>query len=116
MWYVEHRKLSVADAHLLANKGKIQRNMDEINRARTVVPGKGGGNGEKTPDAPKMPSISTKALERLQRAGMEFDQKTQAYTGKYVRMRNVNGKWVNERLSNGKWILNRDASFYEEKE
>ena len=79
MWYVTNRKLSVQDAYLLANKGRIQRSLIEAKRGQVDF-GKPNIAGKKKPSG-TIPKHPGEAL--LARRGMVFNPATKTYQGKY---------------------------------
>ena len=102
MWWVENKGMSVADAHFMANKGKIQRAIGEVTRTNTTVPANpGGGAGQRPADtnnnAPALPDAD---LRRVQQSGMIYDPTKKAYVGKKMQLRyDEKAKdWVNEKI------------------
>lgn len=99
MWYVTNRNLSVEDAHLLANKGKIKRTASEIQRRDSARPSKGGGAGERIATKGKAPKLSESELRAVKSANMVWDPKQSAYVGSRIKLRWTGKEWVNERIS-----------------
>lgn len=75
MWYVDNKGLSVEEAHLLANKGKIQRSAIEARRS-VVEFGKPSFGGRKN-DITDVPEHPGKDI--LERRGYKFNPKTKTY-------------------------------------
>ena len=96
MWYVDNRKLSVDEAYLLANKGRIARSGIEARRA-DVEPGKEpfSGRKETTGKVPPHPGA-----EMLQRRGYSYNPKTQTYQAKFYEEYYDAGtkSWVSRKL------------------
>ena len=82
MWYVTNQNLSVEDAHILANKGRLKSFASEVKRS-DVIPPKGGTSSRKarTEDVPKR---ADEEVEVLRRRGLVFNTKTNTYQGKYT--------------------------------
>jgi len=102
MWYVENKGLTVTEAHLLANKGRINKTMSEIQRSQQVTPqngGQGAGQPPKAPDANDVPALSAIEVERLTRSGMVYDPTKKAYVGQKMQYRfdTATKSWKNER-------------------
>lgn len=113
MWWVKNKGMSVEDAHHMANKGRIKKLASEITRANTTVHSNGGGGaGQRTPET-KTQKMSESQEQKLQAAGLVFDQATNSYAGKKTRVRHDGAKWVSERLVNGKWVTIPNASQYD---
>lgn len=68
MWYVENKGLSVRDAYLLANKGRIERAGKEIERSEARIQG-GDIPGQKEKAQPKKPMLSQADEQELFRKG-----------------------------------------------
>lgn len=82
LWYVKNKGLSVEDAYLIANKGRILRSQSELKRAEGATPSSAsfGGQKEKKPIAPDR-SPEDQAV--LTRRNLSFDPKTGTWKGKY---------------------------------
>lgn len=78
-----NKGLSVEDAHLLANKGKIKRSVEEIVRANEARPGQGAGAGERVPQKKEMRQ-SAEAEARLAQRGLKLNPKTGTYRGQFT--------------------------------
>lgn len=102
MWYIENNGLSVEEAHLLANKGKITKAAQEIARANSAVasPG-GGGAGQKTPETAEPTALSPVEIERMKAGGMVWVAEKKAWVGKHVQLRFdvPSKKWVSEKVT-----------------
>ena len=81
MWYVDNRNLSVDDAYVLANKGKIQRAISEGKRAQVRFAGVTGT--ERKAEQVSAPERSPEEQAVLQRRGMNFNAKTKTWQGKF---------------------------------
>ena len=80
MWYVDNRGLEVDEAHILANKGKIQRSVIEAKRG-AVNFGRPEGGGRKVVSN-EVPDRSEEEKRVLQDRGLRFNPKTKTYQGK----------------------------------
>ncbi len=100
MWWVANKGLSVDDAHLMANKGRIKKTLSEINRAKDAIASNGGGGpGSPQPTDPAIPEISEQDKQRLAASGMIWDPAQKAYVGKRV-MYAFDGKaWNTKRIT-----------------
>lgn len=81
MWYVENKGLSVEEAHLLANKDRFKRSIDEVKRANVVYSQAEGG---KKVTKPKVPERTPEEVRLLASRGLNYNPKTQTYQGKYT--------------------------------
>jgi hypothetical protein len=81
MWYIDNRNLSVEEAHLLANKGRILRAASEGRRANVQFANPSGTERRVTQTT--VPTRSPEEQAVLQRRGMQFNPKTKTYQGKY---------------------------------
>lgn len=100
MWYVKNKKLSVKDAHFMANKGRIEKTLGEVQRKERTVPANhGGGAGQKVVKG-NVPELSPQAKVAVQSSNMIYDPKKKAYVGKKTQLRyDEKAKiWVSERL------------------
>lgn len=82
MWYVDNKKLSVAQAHLLANEGRVRRSAIEAQRA-AVAFGKPPIQGKKI-TSPAVPNRSPEEVAVLKKRGLTFNPKTKTYQGKFT--------------------------------
>lgn len=103
MWYVVHKGLSVQDAHLLANKGRMKTAISEINRARAPIASPGGAGSGSAPvidvDEPNMDMLDAATKERLAQSGMKYDSVQKAFVGTKSALSWIKGKgWVNGRV------------------
>ena len=80
MFYV-NKGLSPEDAHLLANKGKIKRAVDEAKRGNVTFGKADNGTRIVTEIVPKK---SPEEVNLLARRGLTFNPKTKTYQGKYT--------------------------------
>ena len=102
MWYVRNKGLSVQDAHLLANKGRLTNAVSEMARTKSAVPSRGGGGPGEAPkgpdiDEPVMPDAVT--LARLKQSNMIYDPAQKAFIGKKAALSWVKGRgWVNGKV------------------
>lgn len=98
MWYVENKGLSVEDAHLVANKGKIKSAFDEITRAGNNKPrtGDGESSGQKPPAPPKRMSKDDEA--KLARDGFKFNSKSGTYQAKFNEVWWDGSDWQTRRI------------------
>lgn len=103
MHYVKHNRLSVHDAHLLANKGRIKANAAEIQRAGESRPAAPGASGRREPTDQK-PRFTKAEMEAFQRRGMQWNPQTKQMEGKFtfVRIDPKTGDRINGRLEKPK--------------
>lgn len=80
MHYVD-KGLTVEDAHLLANKGRVLRSVEEAKRGNVRF---GTLANEKKPIVQTVPDRSPEEKAVLQRRGLTFNPKTKTYQGKYT--------------------------------
>lgn len=80
MWYVRNKGLSIQEAHILANKGRIERFASEIQRSN-VTKSKGSGPGRRV-EANTVPSRTQEEVNILSRRGLKFNPQTKTYQGK----------------------------------
>ena len=80
MFYVD-KGLSIEDAHLLANKGKIKRAVDEAKRGNVIFGKVDNGTRIVTEIVPQR---SPEQVAILARRGLKFNPKTKTYQGKYT--------------------------------
>ncbi len=81
MWYVDNRGLSVDDAYVLANKGKLQRAISEGKRSNVTF-AKAGGERKVTKAV--VPQRSPEEQQLLLNRGLKYNPKTQTYQGKFT--------------------------------
>lgn len=98
MWYVTNKGLSVEQAHLLANQGRVKTALSEITRSRSAIPSKGGG-GPGAPasiDDASTPELPASSLARVKAAGMIWNAEKKAYVGKKSMLQYDRGQkaWV----------------------
>lgn len=81
MWYVDNKGLSVEQAYILANEGRLRRTITEIQRSKVKPSG---------PSAPGRRVVTTTVPDRspeekvlLERRGLRFDPKSKTWKGKY---------------------------------
>ncbi len=101
MWWVKNKGMSVEDAHLLANKGKLKKVFSEVDRTRTTVPANpGGGAGQRPADNSNAPALPDSDRRRLEQSGMVYDPAKKAYVGKKVQHRydEVSKQWITEKI------------------
>jgi hypothetical protein len=101
MWWVENKGMSVEDAHLLANKGRIKKIVGEVSRANAAVPSNGaGGAGQRPEDKTDAPTLPDADRRRLEASGMKYDPAKKAYVGKKVQHRydEKSKNWVTEKI------------------
>lgn len=100
MWWVTNKGMTVEDAHYMANKGKIQKKIGEVNRANSAVPSNGGGAGQAAAHVTDAPEISEADKKRLAASGMIYDPAKKAYVGKKMQYRfdDKTKVWVTERI------------------
>lgn len=102
MWYVEHKGMTVEDAHYLANKDKIKKIVSEVSRANNAIPANPNGGAGQRPedrtDAPELPEVEKR---RLTASGMVYDPAKKAYVGKKIQHRydEKSKQWVTEKIS-----------------
>lgn len=98
MWYVKNKGLSVDDAHMLANKGKILRSTSEFRRSQ-VDYSKDAGSGQKIL-RDEIPARSAQEVALLNRRGMQYDPKTKTYRGKYTEeyFDQTQKKWLTRKI------------------
>lgn len=80
MHYVD-KGLSIEDAHMLANKGKIKRAVDEARRGNVVFGKEDNGTRIVTEVVPQR---SATEQQLLQRRGLAWNPKTKTWQGKYT--------------------------------
>jgi hypothetical protein len=80
MWYVDNKNLSIDEAHLLANKGRILRAADEAKRGNVQY---GQPVNSKKVVVDTTPDRSPEEKAVLQRRGLSFNPKTKTWQGKY---------------------------------
>lgn len=83
LWYIENKGLSVEDAHILANKGRVKSFVEEQKRAK-VVPEQGGGAGQKS-DHAKKPELPQNEQTELLRQGFK-KMPDGSFEGKKIRV------------------------------
>lgn len=83
MWYVVNKGLSVPDAHLLANKGRVQSFLGEQKRSNVRVAQGSNASGRKP--AAKTPELSPAEQADLKRQGF-VKQKDGSWEGKRMRV------------------------------
>ena len=83
-WYMENKGLSARDAHVLANKGRVQTFLDEQKRAQVRVEQGSNASGRKKKQV-KIPQLSQDQQQELARQGF-VKQKDGSFEGKKVRM------------------------------
>lgn len=101
MWWVTNKGMSVADAHFMANKNKIQKSIGEVNRINTTVPANpGGGAGQRQTDVAGAPVLPDVDRRRVEQSGMVYDPAKKAWVGKRVQLRYDDKlkDWVNEKI------------------
>ena len=100
MWWVKNKGMSVADAHYMANKGRITKLVGEVTRTRETVPSPGGGAGQRGTDKVDVPELSKEDVTRLTQAGMVWKADKKAFVGKKVQQRfdEATKQWVVERI------------------
>ena len=84
MWYVENKGLSVADAHVLANKGRVMSAIDELKRSNVRVEQGSNSSGRKTV-IEKTPELAQAQQQDLLRQGF-IKQKDGSWEGKKMRV------------------------------
>lgn len=84
MWYIENRDLSVDEAHLLANKGKVLRSEDEIKRSQVRIQG-GTDTGQKIPAKKEVSILSAKAQQDLAQKGFKKNADG-SFEGRYIKL------------------------------
>lgn len=102
MWYVENKGLTISEAHLLANKGRISKLDSEINRSRTAIPSNiGGGAGQRSADTIDAPELAPEEKRSLLAAGMVYDASKKAYVGKKIQHRfdETSKQWMTEKIA-----------------
>mgnify|MGYP001588028485 FL=1 len=82
LWYVDNKKVSVEEAHLLANKGRFIRSITEARRANVNF-AKPDEGGRKIGNDIEVPARSPEDVKVLERRGMRFNPKTKSYQGKF---------------------------------
>ena len=97
MWYVNNRKLSVQDAHLLANKGRLTQFSSEQRRAANTQYARGSGAGRKV-EEPDIPERSPEEVKVLTSRGMRWNGKTKTYQGKFYEEYWDGSKWTSRKL------------------
>ena len=80
-WYVDNKGLSVDEAYLLANRGKIERSVTEAKRANVAF-SRGSSGGEKKPQT-SVPEMPQDQQQILQRRGYSYNPKTKTWQAKY---------------------------------
>jgi hypothetical protein len=100
MWYVRVKRLSVSDAHLLANKGRARRAEGEIARAAGAVPAAPPASGERSETA-QAHRFTRAEMDMFQRRQMKWNPKTKRMEGKFtfVRIDEKTGERVSGKLS-----------------
>jgi hypothetical protein len=73
MWYVENRGLSVEEAHLLANKGKVKTAISEMRRADVTSSKGSDSSGRKNVSKP--PELPKDVQSVLARRGFKLNEK-----------------------------------------
>lgn len=111
--YVKKNGVSVKQAHLLANEGKIPVVTREINRIKTTPPASSGGSGGQDTPNKKVTRLNDKDEKRLEKSGMKFNPNTNAYEGTRTRTRFDGTKWISERKEGNNWITIPDASKFD---
>lgn len=111
--YVKKNGVSVRQAHLLANEGKLPVISKEINRIKTTPPANSGGQGGQDTPNKKVTRLNEKDEKRLEKLGMKFNPNTNAYEGTRTRTRFDGTKWISERKEGSNWITIPDASKFD---
>jgi hypothetical protein len=83
MWYVRNKRLSVTDAHLLANKGRIRRASEEMQRGNQRAANFSGG-GRKKVVGDQIPKFSKQEMDLFKRRNMTWNPKSKRMEGQYV--------------------------------
>lgn len=97
MWYVENRGFSVDEAHLLANKGKLKRSVEEIARANEARPNQGSGAGERVPQK-KETRQPAETEARLAQRGLKWNPKTGTYQGQFTEEYFDGSSWKSRKI------------------
>lgn len=95
VWRVKNQGLSVSEAHLLANKGKLLKLSSELKRA-DVKPSLGGGAGQRILEE-TVPERNAAEVQLLTRRGMQFNPKTNTWQGKYTEEYWNGSHWLSRR-------------------
>lgn len=101
MWYVSNKNVSVEDAHILANKGRIRKTLSEMTRARDTVASKGGGGAgqaEVAADKSEPAPLDADTVQKLRASGMMYDPTQKAYVGKRSKLQWNGTEWVSQRI------------------
>jgi len=88
--------MSVEDAHLLANKGRIKSTFSEMDRAN-VKANEATGAGQKKP-APRAPKPSQTQLMQWRRAGMTYDPAKGTAAGKFTEEFWDGSQWASRKI------------------
>ena len=96
MWYVNNKGLSIQEAHLLANKGKIMRFGEELKRSN-VETSKGGSSARKVPTT-LVPERSPEEVAVLTRRGLKLNPKTKTYQGKIYEEYWTGSGWASRKI------------------
>jgi len=99
MWWIKNKNLSVEDAHLIANKGKLKTSLDEVIRGKVIPRTISTGPGQRIA-AEKVPERSVEEQKVLERRGLRFNPKTQTYQGRFTEeyYDTTDKKWKSRRL------------------
>ena len=81
MWYVNNKNLSVEDAYVVANKGKLQREIIEAKRGKVDYAPE--SNNEQAPKR-VVPKRNPEEVSLLSNRGLHYNPKTQTYQGKFT--------------------------------
>jgi len=97
MKYYMDRGLSVEDAHILANKGKLKRSIDEAKRGSVQFAKLPPTHRVERQDVPER-SAEEQAV--LQRRGLQFNPKTGTWQGRFTEeyWDQSEGRWVSRKL------------------
>jgi hypothetical protein len=96
MWYMDNRALSLEEAHLLANKGRIKRAISEGKRANVRFANPSGTERRVTQTT--VPTRSPEEQAILTRRGMTFNPKTKTYQGKFYEEYWDGSEWASRKL------------------
>lgn len=96
MWYVRNKGLSISEAHLLANKSRIERFASEVKRSNVAI-SKGGVAGRRV-EQTQVPARSQEEVNILSRRGLKFNPKTKTYQGKIYEEYYTGSGWASRKI------------------
>ena len=96
MHYVRNKGLSVSEAHLLANKGRIERFAAEVKRSN-VATARSSGPGRKV-ETVQVPARSPEEIAVLTRRGFKINPKTGTYQAKIYEEYWNGSEWASRKI------------------